>query len=75
MSSSHDEAPGRMSDIDALTPQQRASIPRLIRQALVVADYGLVHDGCPFCGQIVEHADDCVALVFGATRGRAIPEG
>ncbi|MGZ6255818.1 MAG: hypothetical protein ACXWMB_02240 [Candidatus Limnocylindria bacterium] len=75
MSSSHDEAARRTSDIDALTPQQRASIPHLIRQAVAVANYGLVHDGCPFCGQIVEHTDDCVALLFGATTGRAIPEG
>ena len=63
-----------MSDIEALTPQQRAAIPRLIRQSVVVADYGLGHDGCPFCGRIVEHEGDCVALVFGAARGRLIPE-
>ncbi len=63
-----------MSDIEALTPQQRAAIPHLIRQSVAVADYGLGHDGCPFCGRIVEHEGNCVALVFGATRGRLIPE-
>lgn len=63
-----------MSDVEALTPQQRAAIPHLIRQSVAVADYGLGHDGCPFCGRIVEHAGNCVALVFGATRERLIPE-
>ena len=62
-----------MTDIEDLTQEQRAAIPRLIRQAVVIADYGLGHDGCPFCARIVEHADDCVALVFGATAGRLLP--
>ncbi len=63
-----------MNDIEHLTPEQRAAIPRLIRQSVVVADYGLGNDGCPFCGRIVEHQDDCVAVLFGATRGRLTPE-
>lgn len=66
--------PKQMSNHEALTPQQRAAIPRLIRQSVTVADYGLGHEGCPFCGQIVEHEGDCVALVFGATKGRLILE-
>jgi hypothetical protein len=65
----------RMSDVETLTPQQRAVLPRLIRQAVVIADYGLAHDGCPFCGRIVEHERDCVVLEFGATRGRVDEAG
>ncbi len=55
-----------MSQMDDLTPEQRVALPRLIRKAVVVAGYGLSHDGCPFCGHIVEHSTDCIALVFGA---------
>ena len=59
-----------MIEIDDMTPEQRAALPRLVRAAVIVADYGLGHDGCPFCGRIVEHEAGCIALVFGATRGR-----
>jgi hypothetical protein len=59
-----------MSDIESLTPEQRAAVPRLIGQSVAIADYGLGHDGCPFCARIVEHERGCVALVFGATSGR-----
>jgi hypothetical protein len=60
-----------ISDMDDMTPKQRAALPRLIRQAVVVAGHGLSHDGCPFCGHIVEHSADCIALVFGA-EGRLV---
>ncbi len=65
-----------MSDIDDMTPEQRAALPRLIRAAVIVADYGLGHDGCPFCGRIVQHETGCIAVVFGATEGRlAVDDG
>jgi hypothetical protein len=57
-------------DIDDMTAEQRAALPRLIRVAVIIADYGLGHDGCPFCGRIVEHKTGCIAVVFGATKGR-----
>ena len=44
-----------MRGVDELTSEQRRAVPRLIHEAVVVADYGLIHDGCPFCGRIVEH--------------------
>ena len=61
-----------MSGIEDLTQEQLAALPRFIHHAVVVADYGLVHDGCPFCARIVEHEDGCIALVFGATKRAAL---
>jgi hypothetical protein len=63
-----------MSGVDELTSEQQRALPRLIHEAVVVADYGLIHDGCPFCGRIVEHEQGCIALAFGATTGRAVAD-